>query len=405
MQFDAEGGNGVITYTLTNATDEVEVTASCPANWVSDIAVGENITFVVAANEGDARESKITATWGQLSFEVAIKQAKAEQEPEPEPGKVIELNYIQGSYYTPEQMEIEAHNYFFALSSVEWDGTEEGLSANAAYFYFDIYADSVNADYSIPNGVYELDIYDSYEAGTLGSYYTYGFETDGTAEPANWYVYTDATVTVTDGKLVAELVLESGEEVSVVYEGSLALAPVKDDDEGGSEGDIVINATDYSYAVEYYENYYTDDSDNWMVFIYEDVETFSGEYIIIDLISNPANDDWSGSYSCLVDTTNYMMTYVPGYVDEEGYLAGCWYTVLDGGQLTDVYAPLYDGEISIELNDNGQATFTFDCLDDQNNSVTGTVTATPLPEASSKVANMSKATLKLNNGMKSMAIR
>jgi hypothetical protein len=302
-------------------------------------------------------------------------------------------------------MEIEAHNYFFALSSVEWDGTETGLSANAAYFYFDIYADSVNADYSIPNGVYELDIYDSGEAGTLGSYYSYGFETDGTAAPAGWYVYTDATVTVTDGKLVAELVLESGEEVSVVYEGSLSLAPVKDDDEGGSEGDIVINATDYSYAVEYYENYYTDDSENWMVFIYEDVETFSGEYIIIDLISNPANDDWSGSYSCLVDTTNYMMTYVPGYVDEEGYLAGCWYTVLDGGQLTDVYAPLYDGEISIELNDNGQATFTFDCLDDQNNSVTGTVVATPLPEANSKVANMSKATLKLNNGMKSMAIR
>ena len=75
MSFEANGGNGIITYTLTNPTEGVELTANCEADWVSNLTVGDNVAFVVAANEGDARETTITVAYDTLSFDVAVKQA------------------------------------------------------------------------------------------------------------------------------------------------------------------------------------------------------------------------------------------------------------------------------------------------------------------------------------------
>lgn len=74
MQFAAEGGVGEITYTLENAKESVQLTVECVAEWVTDITVGEKITFAVAANEGDARDAKITVKYDTESFEVAVMQ-------------------------------------------------------------------------------------------------------------------------------------------------------------------------------------------------------------------------------------------------------------------------------------------------------------------------------------------
>ncbi|MBP3547642.1 MAG: BACON domain-containing protein [Alistipes sp.] len=83
MEFAAEGGEGVITYTakmveVTREGDVVpqpEVEATCEAAWVENLTVSENITFTVAVNEGEARETKIVVTYSDKSFEVAVKQA------------------------------------------------------------------------------------------------------------------------------------------------------------------------------------------------------------------------------------------------------------------------------------------------------------------------------------------
>lgn len=84
MEFTAEGNEGTITYTLQNAKEGVELTATCEANWVSTPVVGDTITFTVAANDGDARETKIVVAYDALSFEVAVKQeAKANDDPKP----------------------------------------------------------------------------------------------------------------------------------------------------------------------------------------------------------------------------------------------------------------------------------------------------------------------------------
>ena len=92
MNFEAEGGEGVITYTakmveVTREAAEPKVEAACEAAWVENLTVAEDITFTVAANEADARETKVTVTYGDKSFEVAVKQAaKQNEQPEPPTG-------------------------------------------------------------------------------------------------------------------------------------------------------------------------------------------------------------------------------------------------------------------------------------------------------------------------------
>ena len=82
LEFEAVGGEGVIEYTLENAVEGTELTASCEDEWVADVTVGETVTFTVAANEdAEARETKVVVAYGELSFEVAVKQAGKTKKP------------------------------------------------------------------------------------------------------------------------------------------------------------------------------------------------------------------------------------------------------------------------------------------------------------------------------------
>ena len=90
IKFTAEGGNGTIKYELVNPQEEVELEATCEAQWVSAIAVDEaksEVTFAVAANEAyEARNAQVKVAYGELSFEVSVEQEAAEEpEPTPEP--------------------------------------------------------------------------------------------------------------------------------------------------------------------------------------------------------------------------------------------------------------------------------------------------------------------------------
>ncbi|MBO7286299.1 MAG: BACON domain-containing protein, partial [Alistipes sp.] len=86
LEFEATGGEGIITYTLENSVEGTELEAECMAEWVTDLTIGENVTFSVAANDVEqVRQTTISVTYGELGFEVLVKQAAKEAEPEPEP--------------------------------------------------------------------------------------------------------------------------------------------------------------------------------------------------------------------------------------------------------------------------------------------------------------------------------
>ena len=295
----------------------------------------------------------------------------------PEPGEdlVIELQYLTGEYYSPEAMGIDTHNYYFVLSNVQ--GNQ--YTPNATFFSFDLYADVVNDNLTIPNGVYTFDLEDSCDPWTCASYYTYGYSNDENGEPTNWYIFYEATITVTDNKIEAVLSLEDGRTATVIYEGNLSLSSYGDN-EGGNGlsslgGDLSLNGTGYAYTADNYGDYYTDDTDNWYIQIFEDPYEGNGDYLLIDLLVNPAQDYYFGSYAALTDYSNYLNTFMPGALDADGYLVGCWYTVLEEGALTGTYAPLVEGSIDISREADGIVTFTYDCVDDAGNKVVGTINA------------------------------
>ena len=87
MEFDAEGGVGEITYTLemrelSRTEDPRSVEVKCEAEWVTNIAVAEDIQFTVEANDGEARQTAITVSYLEESFSVAVKQSAYVAAPE-----------------------------------------------------------------------------------------------------------------------------------------------------------------------------------------------------------------------------------------------------------------------------------------------------------------------------------
>ena len=78
VEYTYAGGAGSVEFTLENPVEGVAVEAKSSADWVTISKVAENaVDYSVAANEGEARETKITLTYGLLEpVEVTIKQAE-----------------------------------------------------------------------------------------------------------------------------------------------------------------------------------------------------------------------------------------------------------------------------------------------------------------------------------------
>lgn len=295
---------------------------------------------------------------------------------EPTPGETVEFtaSYFDGTYYGD-------GNYYIVISDAEVTGSY-GVDGGT-YYYFDIYAGVETEDLSVPNGTYTFDKTNSYADGTFTEEYGFGFKVNG--EERIWYLYAEGSkITVTDNKIVAELILTDGSKHIVTYEGSLSLGG------GVLSEDIEVNGTGWDVMVGYYEQYYNYDTDNYYIELFEDVETGNGGYFVLDLLADYATCvDHSGTFTASEDFG--INTFVSGYL-EGGYLAGSWYAELEDGEATGVMAPLTDGTVTVTLNADGTETYTFDCKDDQGYKITGTVTANPYSTgyALNKGANKSK---------------
>ena len=70
---------------------------------------------------------------------------------------------------------------------------------------------------------------------------------------------------------------------------------------------------------------------------------------------------------------NKNQTALPGYVD--GFtLMSSWYYYKDNALHISEFAPIVDGWVDIQKNDEGTYAITFDVYDDLNNNITGTYT-------------------------------
>lgn len=313
--------------------------------------------------------------------------------------------YFGGGFYEANADYGTDHNFYLCLSDMEIN--TDIYVPNATSYFLDLYAATDGGENHVaPNGTYTFDMTNSCVAGTCGEGYTFGYKADAEGNPT-FFVFIEGSVTVSDNRIEAVLKTEDGYTHTIVYEGNLALISKDSGEDTGDDeiinyfstltSDLVLDGTNYTCYATYYGDWYSADTDNWWVTIYEDGETGSGKYIQLDLLADYYADNWGLQYKPW-GIGSLVNTYIPGEI-YDGSLSGCWYAELTEGRITGQMAPIFNGTIDVTFNDDGSKTFTFDCVDDAGHKITGSVTSTPTAStyAAKKVnaQNGQKTTIKL----------
>ena len=318
LKFTPEGGNGTITYTLENAVKGTELTATTEAEWITDIIVGENITFVVAANETtEERKDRILVTYGEQNFNVFVIQEGVE------PVVRFEAKKLDGEYYGTKYS--PNHNFAIYLSD---KGFEDGryVVPNATYYALDLYVDEQpyideNGIMTIPAGTYTFDVNDSYKDKSIGySYSEYmKINADATAYEVKDY-FESAELVVTENTITLTAYV-AGVKHIVTYTGKLQFY----------SGVPVVIEDSTIEAVDFYGEYYSMYGEhNYYVMLTDKGWTSSGGaladayYFTLDLYGTaPTYDDegWmivpAGTYKLDIDNT--MNPWTIGYDYSGGY--------------------------------------------------------------------------------------
>ena len=171
MDVVAEAGDYEITYTakmveVTREAAPATVEATCAAEWVT---IGEvtdtKAAFSVAANEGEARETKIVVKYSTESFEVTVKQAAKGEEPNDPETVNFEAKYLVGEYFTDGDVGF----YYLMFYDVEEDGYP---AENATLYSISLFDEKYDGEWSelipLPTGEFTFDATDSGEVGTFG---------------------------------------------------------------------------------------------------------------------------------------------------------------------------------------------------------------------------------------------
>lgn len=370
MNFAADGGKGTITYSLKNKVDGVEPTATCAADWVSDLKVGAAVTFAVAANETeDAREADIVVSYDDQSFKVTVKQAGVKGV-----DSDLELLVLQGQYYSDfEEYGVYNYNIFLSKNGVTFTSNNIKVKPDDNIYSLDLYSDVAPADpMSVPVGTYAFDASDSCEAGTMGSEYSWYAETDANGSVVANPSYTAGTVTVSEGgRIEATLTLEDGSVHHIVYEGSLALEEEEVEPTVWSNltADVTFEGVEATAEATNYGDYYEVGMDNYTIKLLSATHGMNLELLV------PTGASLDGEYEILVGTQVDPSKYyaLPGdVVEQEGklYTTSTWYLNSE----TSERAPIVGGTMTIATAD-GVTTYTVDVVDDAGFSIKGSFVA------------------------------
>ena len=386
MNFDKLGGTGEITFDfVADQTRKASpVTPSCSANWITDIELGtnNNVTFVVAPNEGDERSAQITLRAGQDNIHVMIMQEGA---------ALADVNFkathLGGTYFgkfITERGQTEGFNYFIILSDQQPSGIKT-IPYGATQYRFDIYAEA-GAEFShkevrIPVGTYTFDQQGLGRKGTI----------DGNPDASllydpnmSQYSFRSATLVVTETGINAEVILINGDVHRITYTGE----PLLEDYSEDTYADVcpVSQYTDtlsfdvtggYMYAY-YRGDWFGTGHDVWFMHMIEDKSTFSGAYLIFNFITpkstggfnNP--EGYLGEYTLSDPTKSLDWTFPAGRLRDDSTQLNAYYMYCEGGQIDmSKAAPIIDGSIKVEKVGN-DTVITIDGKDDAGNDVKGT---------------------------------
>ncbi len=366
--FESEGGEGEITYVIENTQKGVSLTAESSFDWISNIIVGDSITYTVEENTTfDKRRGTIELKYGKVSRIVTIKQHSS-----------CDVEYTatttSGSlYYGGSNL----YNYYIALSKVGISDNGN-LKANSEYYYFDLYsATPAQGNIArIPNGTYKLTTKSNLYDGDIDATYSNLTVTDDADYKE--IPFTNAEVVVTDNSIVAVVDFSNGERHLITYSGSLEI-PFIDDNQGGGNtnsgystltSDHLFNIEDGVFVGAWVGDLLGNGYDTCQVYMYEylDYETGEeyGDQFQIDLQLPRGTTDICGTYT--EGTT--AGHFIPGSAEDVGgqYLQqNSWY--MTAGYID--FAPLVSGSVTVEKDETNLYTFTIDTVDDKGNAIKG----------------------------------
>lgn len=367
LWFEAEGGEGVITYTLDNPAEGLKLEATPSVEWITDITVGDSITYHVAANDGEeARRGTIIVEYGQESFSVSIMQrAKLD----------IDIQfmgkYLQGSFYFDKVEGTDAYRYNIIVSDKGMNQSGN-LYDDASYYLFDLYAatPAENGVAIIPNGEYSLGI--EKRAGTINNGYSYLTKT--TSSGTTKLHYTELRLVVSDNKIEAFITLENDEVHHLTYEGSLAIDFYHADNNSGYStliSDYSFDINDGLFVGAYVGNMYYYSADTCQVYLFEELDLETGEEFgdefQLDLQLPRGEKDICGSYTPGTTVGHFLIGTMEDLGGGQYMQTNTWYMTAGYHD----FAPLVDGVITVEKDENDLYTFTIDCVDDEGHKISG----------------------------------
>lgn len=375
MEFTADGGAGEITYSLENPVSGTNVTATSKADWITDITVGETITFTVAPNEDyDERAENITVSYGDISHTVSISQQGKEWD-----GNVdLTLEYMWCQYFDTVYSDGETLVYWIALSDQPMTMEDDNIENAEGSIYYQLPIQSKvtgeAGNWTIPNGTYSMDK-ENNENDTMVSLFSMMTNREGRN-----ISYKNATVTVSDNRIVAILEFNSGEKHRIVHNGPTKVTHIPTPRIGNLYRDYNFDMNEERYPNRIAQNLYYGYNSILGCHIHQlncvaDFETTSGLFLQLELLNDNKTSP-EGVYTQLdSNSSSPMNKFAIGDVDENSYIYGSWMLTLRDGVLTpaDIAAPLRRGTITVTVEDD-TCTVEVDCYDEVDHHINGTYT-------------------------------
>ena len=376
-----DGGDVTVTYSITDPREDGAVSVTVPegVDWISNVNTDTDgqVTFTVAANEGDAREAELTFVYtygGSETQEFKVKVSQADD------SIVFDAKYAYGVYYG-DDLSSKAGEMVYQMWFSDVPESDE-WAENATYYIISVVAGApANMNAIAPAaGTYSLLEGDDTQTGTIWSNYdyTYACATGDDSSIKTKYIFISGDITLTkDGNsiIVEGSFVDTDNKIHRLnYTGSILLddgrePDIPEDALSTLTGDVEDFNAGWTSTVA--DGYFFGSKNNEGVKEYT-MSIKDGSYkdyrtMILTVympLSNTVDDGIiAGTYPVSADVAEN--TVRAGYLNEGStYLQGSWYYDRTYTYPETEAGPLTSGEVTFERNGDGTYNVTVDAQDD-----------------------------------------
>lgn len=395
LEAGAKGETVTVSYNLVAPVDgeavkTVIISGDEMLGNITQPAVGI-IRIEVKANSGDKREAIVEISYINETTSVIIEQAAGNGNTGGNGGNndgdevTFKALCLDGFYYGQKYGE-GADRYAFFLSDQGLNNAGQAYT-NGTYYYIDAFA-PVTGSTTIPNGMYMFDSKNSGAPNTINSENSQLILTGDSVEDTVIKYLDNATMMVSDNKIVLEVVID-GQTHKVTYNGGLELEDATEDNGGGGNDDPVggqdkeakttltgdhnvvfdgEHRVKWVYEGDYWQTGYS----NYTIMMMNKYNGYVyGDTLQLDIITdNTSKDgDFYGTYECSYTAGKGVM--MAGFTNDYAMAVGTWlFDYVNGGGAYNGYAMIIEGSLTISDAGNGNSTIVLDAYDCLGNNIT-----------------------------------